>query len=172
MATPTRTEAIAALNENHAVLTGLLNSLSDEDLHRPKTIGDGNWSAKNLMGHIAFWEELALEALADRRAGRRPAVEAIFEQGVDAANAEDQARWADRSPDDVRTRAKTSHETLVKALSGLSDDEWKAKAPYPTKRRETLAVLLGSILGAPKRPFDHALAHLPDLEAYVASLQR
>lgn len=170
MASLTREQAIAALDKNHLVLTGILNGLSDEELLRPKSIGGGDWSAKNLMGHIAFWEELALEALGDWRAGRRPAVEAIFEQGVDAANAQDQARWANRSLDDVWARTATAHETLVMSLKDLSDEEWQAKAPYPTKRRQFLAVLLGSILGAPKRPFDHASAHLPDLEAYIASL--
>jgi hypothetical protein len=30
--------------------------------------------------------------------------------------------------------------------------------------------LLGSILGAPKLPFGHAAAHLPDLEAFVTAL--
>ncbi len=29
-------------------------------------------------------------------------------------------------------------------------------------------MLLGSVMGAPKRPFGHAFAHLPDLEAFVS----
>ena len=52
----------------------------------------------------------------------------------------------------------------------MSDDEWHAKVPYETERRNTTGNLLGSIVGAPKRPFDHASAHIPDLEVYVASI--
>jgi hypothetical protein len=169
MANLSRTEAIKALDGNYTKLADLLNGLSDEDLLHPKTIGGGDWSARDLMSHIAYWEELALEALNDWRAGRQPNVELIFETSVDDANAGDQARWTGRSLQEVRNRAMV-HQQLVIALLHLTDEEWRAKAPYPTKRRETVGVLLGSILGAPKRPFDHALAHLPDLQAYVSSL--
>jgi len=150
----------------------LLDGLPDEQLVRAGTIGGGDWSAKDLMGHIAFWEELALEAIGDWRAARRPAAEAIFEQGVDAANAQDQARWAAAPVDEVRARARKAHESLLKAITELSDGDWRTKASYPTRRRQTLAVLLGSVLGAPQRPFGHTFAHLPDLEAYVAAFKR
>ena len=52
----------------------------------------------------------------------------------------------------------------------MTDDEWTARVPYDAERRRTLAGLLGSIAGAPQRPFGHAFAHIPDLEAFVSSL--
>src|SRR5262249_22422926 len=173
MTTPTREEAIATLEEGQAALDTLLARLSPEQLVRPATIGGGDWSAKDLLGHIAFWEELASQALNDWRAGRTPAVEQIFAGGaatVDAANAENQERTARQDPEEVRARAATAQTTILQAIRTMSDDEWRAKSIYPTKRLTTLVELLGGILGAPKRPFGHAFAHLAELEAYVESM--
>lgn len=172
VAIPTRDQAIVTLDEGQAALDSLFARLSDEEMTRPATIG-GEWSAKHLLGHVAFWEELALEALTDWRAGRRPSVECIFEggrEGIDAANARDQERTAAQSLSEVRARATTAHTTLVQSIREMSDEEWRGKSPYPNAHRVTFAELIGSVLGAPKRPFGHAFAHLPDLQAYVESL--
>src|SRR5437879_4176307 len=70
-------------------------------------------------------------------------------------------------PDQPTTHA---HRELIEELSHIGPEEWEAKAFYETERRTRLGTLLGAITGAPKRPFGHAFAHLPDLEAYVSSL--
>ncbi len=171
MSAPTRQEALGFLREGQSALGALFDRLSPEELTRPATIGGGEWSAKDLMGHIAFWEELALETLAEWRAGRRPAVEDVFRaRRTDAANAENQARTAAQTLEEVQRRAHTSHRALVTAVQVMSDEEWTAAPPYPHARRPTLAELLGAVLGAPDGAFRHAWAHLPDLSAYVASV--
>jgi hypothetical protein len=174
MAVPSRDEAVRTLEEGHARVGELLSGLSEAELTKPATIGGGDWSAKDLIGHLAFWEELALEAIEQWRAGRTLRVETgIFAQGsegIDRANAEAVARKAEWSLEEVRSRAEDTHRTLLAEIESMNDEEWTANAFYPTERREHLADLLGSVLGAPKGPFGHASAHTPDLEAYVGSL--
>jgi hypothetical protein len=176
MAIPTQDEAVATLAEGRAALEALFARLSDEEMVRPATIGGGEWSAKDLMGHIAFWEELAGESLTDWRAGRRPVVEEIGDAGdagIDAANARNQERTAAESLETVRGRAAAAHTAVVQAIREMSDEEWGAKAPYPNARRATLAERLGSTLGGEDRgAFGHAFDHLPDLAAYLESLGR
>lgn len=167
---PARADALATLAEGRAALEAAFGALDDDAMHAPATIGGGDWSAKDLLAHLALWERLALEALAQWRDGARPTVEDVFAQGargVDRLNAEHTALWRDRDPDAVRAEAARAHEALGAAIRAMDDDEWRAKAPYETSRRRTLGELLGAITGAPKRPFGHAFAHLPDLEAYV-----
>lgn len=172
MAVPTRPAAVQTLEEGHGAIRRLLAEMSEEELIRPGTIGGGSWSAKDLLGHLTTWEEIALASLDEWRRGERPGIEDVFRaEDVDRINAENVGRKAAVSADRVRSEAARVHRELVAAIDRMADDEWRSKAPYETERRTTLAALLGSILGAPQRPFGHAFAHLPDLEAYVASLR-
>ena len=177
MATPSRHEAISTLREGQEQLDELLARLSDEDLVKPATIGGGDWSAKDLVGHVASWEEVALTSLAEWRRGEMPGVERpggpmTGSSGVDAFNAravEDKRRLPLQ---EVVRHARTTHQDLLEAIDGLSDEEWLAKAPYQGTdgRDRLLATLLGFLTAAPQRLFGHVFAHLPDLEAYVRSV--
>jgi hypothetical protein len=168
----TRDDALATLEEGHRLTVDLIARLTDDQLSRPATIGGGDWSAKDLLGHIASWEEYALRALDEWRRGERPWVEDVFRtpDEVDRVNAEAVVAKAAMSDGEVREAAEASFRALADSLRSMSDDEWRRKAPYETKQRQRLGNLLGSITGAPKGPFAHAFAHLPDLDAYVASL--
>src|SRR5919204_706248 len=171
MLAPSRAQAVAMLEAGQEELDSLFGQLTDAELSQPATIGPGEWAAKDLMGHIAFWEELALETIDAWRAGRRPRVEDISGQaGTDRANADNQARTAPQSSAEIRSRAASAHQALRSALSSLSEAEWNAPAPYDTPSAPSLGDMLGGVLGAPDHPFGHTYAHLDDLRAYVRSL--
>ena len=177
MATPSRHEATSTLREGQERLDELLARPSDEDLVKPATIGGGDWSAKDLVGHVASWEELALSSLAEWRRGEMPGVERpggpmAGSDRVDAFNARAVEVKRGLSLQEVAQRARTTHRELIEAIDGLSEEEWLAKAPYriPDGGERLLATLLGFLTAAPQRPFGHVFAHLPDLEAYVRSV--
>jgi len=171
VAIPSPREAIRILDEGHTAVRRLVEGLSVDEWLRPNVIG-GDWSAKDLLAHLAEWERYALQALAEWRRGERPWVESLFEAGaVDQQNAEAVARSRERTLEEVRAGAEEVHRDLLLALELVPEEGWRSKAPYPTTRRTTLGALLAAVLGAPRRPFGHAYAHLPDLEAYVASLR-
>ena len=172
MAQPTRADALATIQEGQARLDELLSGLSDDDQSRTATIGGGDWSAKDLIGHIAFWEEIALETLEAWRRGEKPRVEETFTSGgTDSLNRWNYERKREWSVEKVRRESNETHRRLLEELASLTDEEWQSKAPFPTERRKHLRSELGAVLGAPKRPFGHAFAHIPDLEAYVACLR-
>lgn len=178
MAQPTIAEAIETLEEGHARVGELLRRLDDAAFEAPATIGGGDWSAKDLLGHLATWEDLGLRSLDEWRRGEMPWIErpeGVFSAPatgkVDAFNARTVAEFRTVPADAARGRAEDVHRRLVAALSELAPHEWTAKATYetPNDRRRRLGTLLGSILGAPQRPFGHAFAHLDDLRRYVDS---
>jgi DinB superfamily len=170
MLAPSRAQTLATLEAGQEELDALFGQLTDAELGQPATIGPGEWAAKDLMGHIAFWEELALETIDAWRAGRRPRVEDISgPAGTDRANADNQAQTAPRSPAEIRSRAASVHQALLAVIHSLSEDEWNAPAPYDSPTRPSLSELLGGVLGAPNSPFGHAYAHLDDLRTYVRS---
>ncbi|HEX2267499.1 MAG TPA: DinB family protein [Actinomycetota bacterium] len=180
MAQPSRQEAVSIIEEGHARLHELLDLIPEADLVRESTIGGGEWSAKDLIGHIATWEEMALRSLDEWRRREIPWVEQEHgpfggpgNEAVDAINAQAVEEKRRLSLNDVRRGAQEIHQRLVTEITALSDEEWRAKTFYPTEggRRNRLVTLLGAVLGAPKGPFAHAFAHIPDAEAFVASLQ-
>ena len=70
MAAITREEAIAILEDGQRQIDALVARLTEEQLSTPNTIGGGEWSAKDLLSHVARWNEIAVEALMAWRAGR------------------------------------------------------------------------------------------------------
>jgi hypothetical protein len=173
---PSRREALATLRQGQDRVAELLAQLSDDQLVEPATIGGGDWSAKDLIGHIAAWAEVAVEALAEWRRGQMPWVERpdgpmSGSDQVDAFNARSVEEKRALGLGEVAQGAQASHRALVAAIEGMTEEEWRSKAwyPIPSGHERTLADLLGFLTAAPKRPFGHAFAHLPDLEAYARS---
>jgi hypothetical protein len=180
VAQPTREEAVRTLQDGQDRVDALVEGLSEAQLTRPGTIGGGDWSAKDLIGHLATWEEVALRTLREFQMGEMPWIErdggpfaAPATGRVDAFNARTIAEKQRQPLAKVLARAGHTHRELIDQIQGLTDSAWRAKATYPTamNRRRRLVSLLGSVLGAPGRPFGHAFAHLPDLQAYAASLE-
>jgi len=173
VATTSRDEAIRILDEGRSELGALFDRLSDAQATRAAAIGGGDWSAKDLVAHLETWEAIALQALEEWRDGVVPSIEGTFAkgaEGVDALNAE---RWEAKlalTASEVRAQSAQTHRELVEEIGHMDDAEWISKAFYETERRHRLGELLGAVLGAPKRPFGHAYAHLPNLRTYVESV--
>ena len=156
MVAESREEAIAILEAGQAELDSLFGRLVENDLSQPGAIAGTDWAAKDLLGHIAFWEELALQTLDHARAGLPPVAD---EKTADQLNAENQAEQAQTSATELRARAASAHAALMAALRNIPETEWS----------ESLGERLGGVLGAENRPFGHVYAHLDDLRAFVES---
>ena len=172
MASVTRERAVGTLEDGQHRLEGMFGQLTEDQLGRPATIGGGDWSAKDLMGHVARWNEIAVEALASWRDGEVPWIEGQWSGGVDKVNADNYLASREHSAEQARARLRQSHEALVGAIQAMGNDEWHSRAPYVTGRRQWLGMLLGGITGAPKLAFGHAFAHFDDLEAYVTDVKQ
>jgi len=173
VALPTRDQAIDVLDEGRSAIGELYGGLTEDQAARPATIGGGDWSAKDLVAHLETWEAIALKTIEEWRDGVVPSIEEAFAKGpeaIDALNAEWYEAKLALTPSEVETQAAQTHRDLVEEIRHMDDAEWASKAFYETDRRQRLGQLLAAILGAPKRPFGHAFAHIPDLRAYVESV--
>src|SRR5688500_1269182 len=84
---PSVEEAIAVLEEGHREMMKIVAAIPKDSLDQPGAIGD--WSIKDLIGHIATWEELALRTIEEWNDRQPPTVEEIIgvQGGVDRFNA-------------------------------------------------------------------------------------
>jgi hypothetical protein len=174
MSFPGPDRALEILGEGQEALDRLFARLSDEAMVQPATIGGGDWSAQDLLGHLAYWQELAADAIADWRSGQSLRYWRLFENsgGIDGVNAQNQAVTSAQSLAQVRERADRSRKALIAAITSLTEGDWVSDLVGPAGGPNRLDELLGGILGAKDRPFGHAFAHLNDLAAYVARAQR
>jgi len=129
-------------------------------------LGGGEWSPKDLLGHLESWQEYALEALDAWEDGHGPAIDAvIWSTTTSALNRDAVARKSRRRAADQRRRAEATHERLVARIRALSDDRWQR--PGTPRGRTPVGARLGTFLGGPAGPFRHAEAHLRQLRAFV-----
>ena len=163
---PTREEALKILREARARLTKLLNGLDDAKLESPAALGGGSWSIKDLVGHLASWEERAIRWF---EAGSRP--EAHTYPETDEFNAREVARKAEWPLQRVKEEASETHNRLLEAIEKSSDDAWAAQVPVPGRGDHPFGFIVGMTLAGDEHGlFAHDLAHLADVEAYVSSL--
>ena len=82
----------------------------------------GMWSVKDLIGHIAIWDDIAVRKIG-ALGGPPPAG---LDENVDAINAREAALRADRTVEEQRAEMDHNHDRLLGALeaaSRASDDD-------------------------------------------------
>jgi len=165
--TPSRDEALRIMQDEHLQVGSLVARMDDEAFGRPATIGGGDWSAKDLVGHLTTWEEIALRSLDEWRLGDRPWIEEASDGTADDVNAEAQGRKSGLSGADILAAFDGVFERLVGAFRTITESEWRQPASFDAAPGTTLGSFLGDGLVGPAGPFAHASAHLDDLRAYV-----
>src|SRR5439155_26565863 len=133
-AVPTRTEAIRILERDRRTTLKLMQRLPARAI-TTRGLGGGDWSPKDLIGHLESWEQHALDALdAWARGEPAPSDVALRSAGLNALNraeVERKSRWpAARS---LRSATDT-HGRLVAAIGSLPDDRWLAPPTRPARR--------------------------------------
>jgi len=170
-AAPTRREALRILEEGRARIEELLDRLPTAALTQVG-IGGRTWSPKDLIGHLASWEEHALDALAAWERGERAPIDDLwFTLSTSALNDQAVQRKARWSVAKVRADADTVHEELLGAIRSMPDARWRV--PATPKGRKPLGTRLGAILqGSGGAHFAHDLAHVKSLSSFVADRAR
>lgn len=163
---PTRREAIRILERERARTEELLDALPRAAFTRTG-LGGGTWSPKDLIGHLATWEEFALDALAAWEQGERAPIDDLA-YTVPTSKINDQAvrRKAGWSLAKVRRESERTHRELLEAVGTMSDARWRG--PVTVRGRSQLGKRLGAILGGPGGGFHHDAGHHKSLAAFVA----
>jgi len=163
-AIPTRREALRILERLRSETTGLIDDLSARARTTPG-LGGGTWSPKDLLGHLASWEEFALDALAawdrDEPAPVDQLWRTVSTTAINRQNVERKALW---SFGKVRRESDRTHAELLETIRAMSDARWRGTVT--SRGRKPLALRLGAILGGPGGVFRHDESHLPSLRAF------
>jgi DinB family protein len=164
---PTRRQAIRIVDGGMREVFALYDGLPPRARARPG-LGGGEWSPKDLLGHLESWQEYALEALDAWDEGHGPAIDrVIWSTSTSALNRDAVATKSARPAGVQRRRAQATHERLVARLEGMTDPRWRR--PGTSRGRTAIGSRLGDLLGdGAAGPFRHADAHLHQLRPFAA----
>src|SRR5439155_6484634 len=155
----------AILAKGSEALDAAFSKLSVDAAEARGTIGGGTWSARDLAGHLATWEEVALRTIEEVRAGRPPSIRTTVtdETSLDLFNAAEVERKASTGWGETLTNFRATNARLVATVRAIPDDEWNQVAPGGERgRARTLGEHVGSSTGMPEYPFGPVVAHLSD----------
>ncbi len=114
-------------------LLAALDGLAEEEMARPGACGE--WSAKDVLAHIAAWEEECTRAIGTLGKGEPWDVD----YDLDAWNDQTYRQWRPLPLGQIRRQFEDAHQALLEAICGLTEEqlarnndirEWIANSTY------------------------------------------
>ncbi len=126
----TRDEILRALERDRRDLLAAIEGLP-EDVLTTERITD-QWTIKDLLGHMAMWQKVAVQFLDDYAKDGVPKNLGLdSDAAVDAHNMREAAQRSDWTLAQVREELDATHTALVAAVGRLSDRDLSAPLPAP-----------------------------------------
>ncbi len=107
--------------------------LTDVELVAPGVTGD--WSVKDIIAHVTWWEEEALAHLPTILAGGRPPRYSVTYGGIVAFNAQMTEQRRDVPLDEVLRRRDEVHRRLVDYIEAVPDDQFVGETRFHRRLR-------------------------------------
>jgi hypothetical protein len=127
-----RDQLLARLDGAWQEFNQACQGLSEKALQEPGVMGD--WSVKDLLSHIATWEEECLAALKLILEVKRPARYASS-GGIDAFNHRQWLRYRDWPLGDVQRRFRETHHRLVAFVATVPSHHFTTETRFRRRLR-------------------------------------
>jgi uncharacterized damage-inducible protein DinB len=134
----TKEKVLAKLAQSRQALHQAIQGLSDKEMTRVQV--EGTWTIKDIVGHVASWEETFVPPLQRHADGEAVQVEVI--EDYMAWNDEQAAAKRDRPFDVVLAESTAVRQELVAAAQRLSAEKWGQPIPFPWGGEGTAAQAL------------------------------
>lgn len=113
-------------------LQGALDGLSDEEMLAAGAVGE--WSVRDLMAHVATWEEEALHALPIIvQGGKLPRY--ASQGGIDAFNARQQEAKRSMSLDRLREEMAATHQRFLALIDRIPESVYATEGRFLKRLR-------------------------------------
>lgn len=115
-------ELLAELDAAFRELEESVQDLTDEQMLRPWY---GDWSIREILGHIIGWHHEMDDALERISRGERPVPEGVSYDDTDAWNRRFAETWQQASPRAILEELRVSKELFVSAARGVPEDRFE-----------------------------------------------
>ena len=107
--------------------------LTDEQMLQPGVTGD--WSVKDVLAHVSWWEEEALKHLPQILQGQRPPRYSVVYGGIDAFNALMRELKRSLSLSEVRDQMAATHSRLVEYIQSVPEEQFTTETRFRRRLR-------------------------------------
>ncbi len=145
----TKEDMLAKLAESRRDLHRATQGLSEEEMTEVQV--EGVWTIKDVLGHIASWEEICLEPLRRYADGDPFKAEVIKDYLI--LNEELAARKQDIPLDVILDELDAIRQKLVATASKLSAEQWEQRVLFPWGDEGAVAEMLDEL-------YQHELEHV------------
>lgn len=135
-------ESLAQLAESRQVFLHTLQGLSEAQITREPV--EGIWTIKDLLAHLASWENCCLVPLRVYAAGGDFIPEAIPDHN--AWNHAQSQRWQAQSLAAILADYHAIRDEFVTLAAALPEDRWEVKLPAPWGGEATLEELCAGLV--------------------------
>ncbi|MEE8390003.1 MAG: DinB family protein [Anaerolineae bacterium] len=144
----TKEDMLAKLAESRRYLHRATQDLNEEEMTQVQV--EGAWTIKDVLGHIASWEDICLEPLRRYADGDPFKVEVIKDYLI--LNEELSARKQDIPLDAILDELDAIRQELVATASKLSAERWEQRVLFPWGDEGAVAEMLDEL-------YQHELEH-------------
>ena len=114
----------ALISDLIAVRKGVLDAASALAPKAQDVVFLGQWSVKDLLAHLAGWDDTNLEAVQQIRAGQLPAFYSYYDRGWKTYNARLVADYRRDRVDESLSVVEASHRNLIEFLKTVPAEEF------------------------------------------------
>ncbi len=107
--------------------------LSDEQLVEPGVTGD--WSVKDILAHVSWWEEEARKHLPHILQGGRPPRYSVLYGGIDAFNAQMTEQKRGLSLSEVLRQLDETHLKLIEYIQSAPEEQFTSETRFRRRLR-------------------------------------
>ena len=107
--------------------------LSDAELMEPGVTGD--WSVRDIIAHVTWWEEEALKYLPVILDGRKPPRYSVTYGGIDAFNAQMAEQKSHLSLSEVLRQQDDTHRRLIGFIQSVPEDQFARETRFRQRLR-------------------------------------
>ena len=151
----TQKDMLTKLAESRRDLHRATQGLSEEEMTQVQV--EGVWTIKDVLGHIASWEEICLEPLRRYADGDPFKVDAIKDYLI--LNEELAARKQDTPLDAILDELDAIRQELVATASKLPAEQWEQRVLFPWGDEGTVTEMLDEL-------YQHELEHVHAIQQW------
>jgi uncharacterized protein (TIGR03083 family) len=155
----TKNEIVEALNRENDRLLKTILRLTLDQMTQPGTIGD--WSVKDVLAHLIFWNHFVVDELQAALAGKTLEFD---HSDTDAVNERAVARYRDHSFMEVSSRYSESFREVMRTVWSLPDRAFEPGSSVERALGDTIAGALHN------NTYDHYALHCAQIETWLEQL--